>query len=38
LNSVATEWRRHVGLIARNAVQRLGEYDIELAALGSGAH
>jgi hypothetical protein len=28
LNNVA------IGLIARNAIQRLGEYDVELAALG----
>lgn len=28
------EQRRYVGLIARNAIQRLGEYNVELAAPG----
>src|SRR5258708_29615751 len=28
------EQRRYIGLIARNAIERLGEYDVELAALG----
>ena len=28
------ELRRHVGLIARDAVQRFGEHNVELAALG----
>src|SRR5216683_1487660 len=28
------EQRRHIGLIARNAIQRLGEYNVELGALG----